>query len=142
CRGVTFRARAPAPVVIFPFTANSSTPGRRASFRLIVRVSHVSMGGHFYCTVRGGHFHRPTAPATGILDRIAWTPYAAGPCTHGTRARRAFSVTTLAPVCPAAPCRSANQTNQGPRADGIRRSWPLCFLGPGPGAGPPRGERR
>ena len=44
CRGVMFKSRAPAIVVIFPATANRTRPGRRASLRLIVTVSHVSMG--------------------------------------------------------------------------------------------------
>jgi hypothetical protein len=43
---------AAAAVVILPATANCTKPGRRASLRLIVSVSHGFMAGHF---------HRPTA---------------------------------------------------------------------------------
>ena len=60
CRGLIFRPWAPAAVVIVPATANCTRPGRRASLRLIVTVSHVSMGGHSYGTVKGGHFYRPS----------------------------------------------------------------------------------
>ena len=40
-----------------PGPASCTKPGRRASLRLIVTVSHGSMGGHFYRAVRGGHFY-------------------------------------------------------------------------------------
>ena len=53
CRRVSVKVRAPSAVVIFPVTANCTKPGRRASLRLIVTVSHGSMGGRFYSTVRG-----------------------------------------------------------------------------------------
>ena len=50
--GLIFKPRAPAAVVIVSATANCTRPGRRASLRLIVTVSHDSMGGHSYSTVR------------------------------------------------------------------------------------------
>ena len=68
CRGVMSRAWAPAPVVICPATASCTKPGRRASLRLIVRISHVSMGGHFYRAVRGGHFYSAARGAIRPLD--------------------------------------------------------------------------
>jgi hypothetical protein len=49
---VMSRAWAPAPVEICPATASCTRPDRRASLRLIVRISHVSMGGHFYSAAR------------------------------------------------------------------------------------------
>jgi hypothetical protein len=99
CRGVIFRAWAPAAVVIGPATARCTRPGRRASLRLIVMVSHVSMGGHFYRTVRGGHFYRPPRSQAGppgqpLLPVLPWDPSGGSP--EGASAR-AVSITTRRP---------------------------------------------
>ena len=76
------------------------------------------------------------------LDSGAWEPVPCGPpCGLGLRVGRASSATTLATVCPAAPCRSANRTNTGATGGRTRRSWPLLLFRARAGFVPPGGNR-